>query len=107
KNFNFYNEYGPTETTVTSIELLYDENKYLSIGKPIFNTQIYILNNSLIPVAVGVKGDIYIGGSGLTRGYLNNPLLTSEKFVVNPFAEGGRMYKTGDLGCWDADGNSD
>ncbi|MFH6951471.1 AMP-binding protein, partial [Flavobacterium sp. FlaQc-51] len=97
--------YGPTETTVTSIELLYDENKYLSIGKPISNTQIYILSESLELSAIGVIGGIYISGEGVTRGYLNNPVLTAEKFVVNPFMEGGIMYKTGDLGFWLADGN--
>ncbi|MFL5746551.1 MAG: amino acid adenylation domain-containing protein [Niastella sp.] len=103
----FYNKYGPTETTVTSIECLYSDNAedqtVISIGRPLANTQIYILSGGeLCPV--GVAGEIYIGGAGLARGYLNNPVLTAEKFVANPFRSGERVYKTGDWGRWLPDG---
>ncbi|WP_308004484.1 amino acid adenylation domain-containing protein, partial [uncultured Chryseobacterium sp.] len=93
---SFYNEYGPTETTVTSIELLFDKESRFSIGKPISNTQIYILDHHHQLVPVGVVGELYIAGAGLARGYLNREDLTQEKFIDNPFSEGTRMYRTGD-----------
>ncbi|QSW88370.1 amino acid adenylation domain-containing protein [Flavobacterium endoglycinae] len=102
------NEYGPTEATVGCI--IYDVKnaaETVLIGKPIANTQIYILDESLNPCAVGVTGELYIAGDGLARGYINRPELTSEKFIPNPFKEGALMYKTGDLGRWLADGNID
>ncbi|MCD0465152.1 non-ribosomal peptide synthetase [Flavobacterium sp. ENC] len=102
---DFYNEYGPTETTVTSIEFLYDKNAPFSIGKPISNTQVYILDNNLFPTQLGVLGKIYISGAGVTRGYLNKPELTAEKFIENPFVPHTKMYDTGDLGRWLPDGN--
>ncbi len=102
---NFYNKYGPTETTVTSIEFLYNKNKPFSIGRPISNTQVYILNNALFPVALGVSGNVYIAGDGVTRGYLNKPDLTAEKFIENPFIPGTKMYNTGDVARWLPDGN--
>ncbi|MCL9807005.1 amino acid adenylation domain-containing protein [Flavobacterium amniphilum] len=105
KYCDFYNEYGPTETTVTSIEFLYNENKPFSIGRPIDNTQVYLLDNHLQPVSVGVVGKMYVAGAGVTRGYLNRPELTTEKFVNNPFVSGTKMYDTGDLGRWLPDGN--
>lgn len=105
KYCKFYNEYGPTETTVTSIELLYNENEELSIGRPIANTQVYILDNNLQAVAIGVTGKIFIAGDGITRGYLNKPELTAEKFISNPFIPAALMYDTGDLGKWLPDGN--
>ncbi|HKX85593.1 MAG TPA: amino acid adenylation domain-containing protein, partial [Flavobacterium sp.] len=105
KYCDFYNEYGPTETTVTSIEFLYDENKPFSIGRPIDNTQVYLLDNNLQPVSVGVVGKMYVAGAGVTRGYLNRPELTAEKFISNPFVSGAKMYDTGDLGRWLPDGN--
>jgi len=95
---DFYNEYGPTETTVTSIEFLYDRNESFSIGKPISNTQVYILDEALQPLPIGATGKMYISGDGVTRGYLNQPDLTAEKFINNPFIEGTRIYDTGDLG---------
>ena len=101
----FYNEYGPTETTVTSIELLFDKESRFSIGKPLSNTQIYILDHTRQLVPVGVIGELYISGAGLARGYLNRPDLTEEKFVSNPFVAGAKMYRTGDLGRWLPDGN--
>ncbi|WP_337966373.1 amino acid adenylation domain-containing protein [uncultured Flavobacterium sp.] len=102
---DFYNEYGPTETTVTSIEFLYNKDKTFSIGKPILNTQVYILDNYLLPTQLGVLGRIYISGAGVTRGYLNKPELTAEKFIENPFVPNTKMYDTGDLGRWLPDGN--
>ena len=102
------NEYGPTEATVGCI--IYDVKnaaETVLIGKPIANTQIYILGESLNPCAVGVTGELYIAGDGLARGYINRPELTAEKFIPNPFKEGALMYKTGDLGRWLADGNID
>lgn len=102
---DFYNKYGPTETTVTSIELLYSKDKSFSIGRPISNTQVYILNNALQPVPLGVSGNLYISGIGVTRGYWNKPELTAEKFIENPFIPGTKMYNTGDVGRWLVDGN--
>ncbi|QSB25089.1 non-ribosomal peptide synthetase [Flavobacterium sp. CLA17] len=101
---DFYNEYGPTETTVTSIELLYDKKSTFCIGSPIANTQVYILDNNLFPTQLGVLGKIYISGAGVTRGYLNKPELTAEKFIENPFVSNTKMYDTGDLGRWLPDG---
>lgn len=97
---DFYNEYGPTETTVTAIELLYDKEEEFSIGRPIANTQVYILNQALQPLAIGATGKIFIAGAGVTRGYLNKPELTAEKFIANPYSKDSLMYDTGDLGRW-------
>ncbi|RUT69553.1 amino acid adenylation domain-containing protein [Flavobacterium cupreum] len=97
---DFYNKYGPTETTVTSIEFLYTKDQPFSIGRPISNTQVYILNNALLPTPLGVSGNLYISGAGVTRGYWNKPELTAEKFIENPFIPGTRMYDTGDVGRW-------
>ncbi len=100
---NFINEYGPTETTVTSIQKLYLTNKpgpvNNTIGKPIFNTQVYILDRNLKPVPIGIAGELYIAGNGVARGYLNNEKLTKEKFIPNPFCpdQNSTMYRSGDL----------
>ncbi|MCK4259541.1 MAG: amino acid adenylation domain-containing protein [Halanaerobiales bacterium] len=102
-----HNEYGPTETVVGCIIHKFNpEEKYSSvlIGKPIQNTQIYILDKNLLPVAVGGVGEIYIAGDGVARGYLNRPELTAERFLSNPFIAGKRMYKSGDLGRYLSDG---
>lgn len=101
-----YNEYGPTETTVGSICWKVDKDgRTILIGKPIGNTQIYLLNSGAQLVPIGVRGEIYIGGAGLARGYWNNPDLTAEKFVMNPFRPGEMLYRTGDHGRWLPDGN--
>src|SRR5438105_288302 len=103
-----YNLYGPSEYTTysTYCRVERDPASLVTIGRPISNTQIYILDERLNPVQVGVPGEIHIGGAGLARGYLNRPDLTAEKFIPNPFgAPGSRMYKTGDLGRYLPDGN--
>ncbi|WP_034888377.1 non-ribosomal peptide synthetase [Gillisia sp. Hel_I_29] len=106
ENIELYNNYGPTENTVvTSFYKVIEYGNYLApIGVPISNTEIYILNREGLLQPIGVTGELYIGGAGLARGYLNNELLTKERFVSNPFKEGTRMYKTGDLGRWNSDG---
>ncbi|MDZ7994279.1 MAG: non-ribosomal peptide synthetase [Nostoc sp. EfeVER01] len=93
-----WNLYGPTETTIWStIYQISDSEKTVSIGRPLANTQIYILDKYLQPVPVGISGEIYIGGVGLARGYFNQPELTKEKFITNPFNPKTLLYKTGDL----------
>ena len=95
-----WNLYGPTETTIWSTAYRVKSKKDpMLIGRPIANTQIYILDSSLQPVPRGVVGELYIGGDGLSRGYLNRPELTAEKFIAHPFSEdaGARIYMTGDL----------
>ena len=100
-----YNEYGPTETTVTSIEQSYSlKNSGSIIGKPIGNTYAYILGKEQEVLPVGVVGDLYIGGSGVARGYLNREDLTASRFLEDPYQSGGRMYVTGDLARWLPDG---
>ncbi|HET8774746.1 MAG TPA: amino acid adenylation domain-containing protein, partial [Thermoanaerobaculia bacterium] len=97
------NNYGPTEATVNATAHLVEPEPVIPIGKPIANTRIYILDRRGEPVPAGVDGEIFIGGAGVARGYLNRAELTAERFLTNPFAE-GTMYKTGDLGRWRADG---
>ena len=96
---SLWNMYGPTETTIwsTLCQIRPDDTE-ISIGRPIGNTQCYILDSHLQPVPIGVPGDLYIGGDGLARGYLNHPELTAEKFIPHPFNDkpGARLYKTGD-----------
>jgi amino acid adenylation domain-containing protein len=108
-----YNEYGPTEATVWSTvyeitsEKLTEEFSIVPIGKPIDGTNIYILDDAQNPTPIAVAGELYIGGEGLTRGYLNRPELTAERFIPNRFSqeEGSRLYKTGDLAKWLPNGN--
>ncbi|HEU5229109.1 MAG TPA: amino acid adenylation domain-containing protein, partial [Ktedonobacteraceae bacterium] len=102
------NGYGPTEnTTFTCCHPMTEEEQVgssVSIGRPIANTQVYLLDAHLQPVPIGIPGELYIGGDGLARGYLYRPGLTAEKFVPSPFSNGGRLYKTGDLARYRADG---
>jgi amino acid adenylation domain-containing protein len=102
------NGYGPTESTTFTCcyripQILDRELSSIPIGRPIANTQIYILDAHLQPVPMGVTGELHIGGAGLARGYLNRPELTAEKFIANPFGA-GRLYKTGDLTRYLPDG---
>jgi acyl-coenzyme A synthetase/AMP-(fatty) acid ligase/acyl carrier protein len=106
---NLHNHYGPSETHVVIAYRFTGPaetwNTYAPIGRPIANTQIYILDQLQQPVPIGVSGEIYIGGAGVARGYLNQPALTAEKFIADPFNSGGRLYRTGDLGKYLLDGN--
>jgi thioesterase domain-containing protein/acyl carrier protein len=106
--FEFVNMYGPTEITVTrSCTVVAAEGDQLpSIGRPLANSEMYILDTHMSPVPVGVRGELYVGGPGLARGYLNRPGLTAERFVPNPYgAPGSRLYRTGDVVRYLPDGN--
>ncbi|HXG50498.1 MAG TPA: amino acid adenylation domain-containing protein [candidate division Zixibacteria bacterium] len=102
-----WNLYGPTETTVWSTVWKVEPGcERVTLGRPIHNTEIHILDGNFLPVPVGVVGEIYIGGDGVALGYLNRPELTAERFVPNPFGPASsRLYRTGDLGRHLADGN--
>ncbi|WP_446033163.1 amino acid adenylation domain-containing protein [Pseudomonas frederiksbergensis] len=101
------NLYGPSETTTYSSWVSMDREDGFAahIGKPVANTQFYLLDDHGQPVPQGVPGEIYIGGAGVARGYLNRDDLTAERFLTDPFSTNGRMYKTGDLGRYLPDGN--
>lgn len=110
EDVHLFNEYGPTEATVwASVEKITDSNRgKITIGKPIGNTQIFILDNDMQPLPVGIPGEIYIGGLNVTMGYLNQPEVNSEKFVKSPFNRfPGMLYKTGDLAKFTPDGKID
>jgi len=101
------NAYGPTEGTVcATISAPLSASEKITIGRPMTNVSIYVLGADMQPMPVGVSGELLIGGSGVTRGYLNRPDLTAEKFVPHPFSEnpGQRLYRTGDLARWRIDG---
>ncbi|RBL91355.1 non-ribosomal peptide synthase/polyketide synthase [Chitinophaga flava] len=109
---DFYNIYGPTEASISALIYQYTANRSyptgaLPIGKPLANVRVYILDNDGHPVPVGVKGELYIGGAGVTAGYLNNPELTAARFINDPFTNepGAKMYRSGDTGKWLPDGN--
>jgi amino acid adenylation domain-containing protein len=104
---SLYNFYGPTETTVWSTwHHFASAGEPIVVGRPIANTQVYILDQNMHPLPAGLYGEIYIAGDGVAHGYLNRPELTSERFVPNPFSgkPGAKMYRTGDLGRYLADG---
>jgi acyl carrier protein len=104
------NEYGPTETVVGccvyAVSAQTSDVGAVPIGRPIANTQIYLLDQHLQPVPIGIPGELHIGGAGVARGYLNRPELTAAKFIPNPLSDrsGDRLYKTGDLARYRADG---
>ncbi|MBV8388341.1 MAG: amino acid adenylation domain-containing protein [Mucilaginibacter sp.] len=99
------NGYGPTEATIFSTCLPVHDSTKVNIGKPLIGEYVYVLNERGQLLPIGVAGELHISGTGITRGYLNRPELTAEKFVANPFRPGERMYKTGDIGRWLPDGN--
>jgi amino acid adenylation domain-containing protein len=104
---SLWNLYGPTETTVwSSLYRIRAKNDPVLIGRPLANTQMYILDSRLQPVPAGVTGELHIAGDGLARGYINRPDLTRERFIPNPFGAepGSRLYKTGDLARFLTDG---
>ncbi|HEY0735657.1 MAG TPA: amino acid adenylation domain-containing protein, partial [Herpetosiphonaceae bacterium] len=106
-----FNLYGPSEDTTysTFTEIAPDDERAPSIGRPISNTQAYILDATLQPVPVGVTGELYLSGAGLARGYLQRPALTAERFIPDPFggAAGSRLYRTGDQARYRPDGTID
>ncbi|QJB38102.1 LLM class flavin-dependent oxidoreductase [Chitinophaga oryzae] len=104
-NMSVYNMYGPTETTIWSCVCPPAAlDGQVSIGRPVLNTRVYVLNSHMQLLPVGVAGELYIGGEGVTPGYLHREALTAERFVEDPFVAGGRLYRTGDLARWLPDG---
>lgn len=106
KGDEIWNGYGPTETTIwSSLKQITNPNDAITIGTPLANTQMYVLDEFLAPVPFRETGELYIGGDGLASGYLNSPDLTEERFIPNPFRQGTKLYKTGDLGYRLPDGD--
>ncbi|AGX44725.1 condensation domain-containing protein [Clostridium saccharobutylicum] len=106
KEYDLINNYGPTENTVVTTSFVVNkEYANIPIGKPISNSKIYILDKNQNIQPIGIPGELCISGKGLARGYVNNVSLTKEKFISNPFEDGERMYKSGDLARWLPDGN--
>lgn len=106
KKTTFYNLYGPTECTVDATICCIQKTSSPTIGHPILNTQVFVLDEQMRMVPLGATGELYIGGAGLARGFLNDPQLTSERFVPHPYSNnpGDRLYKTGDLVKFREDG---
>ncbi|HKG13541.1 MAG TPA: amino acid adenylation domain-containing protein, partial [Pyrinomonadaceae bacterium] len=107
---DFFNEYGPTETTVWCTQYLctpHADETFVPVGRPTANAEVYLLDERLQPVPVGVPGQIYVGGLGVARGYLKRPGPTAEAFIPHPFSDepGRRLYRTGDLARFEPDGN--
>lgn len=117
RSASLWNMYGPTETTIWSTTTCLAANDPITIGRPIANTQLYITDQLMQPVAIGIAGELYIGGDGVARGYLKRPDLTAEKFIPNPFFQlrsevspprpspSTRLYNTGDAAKYQANGN--
>ena len=106
--FAVINQYGPSENTVVTTDCYVPVGVTTgtpSIGRPIANTEVYVLDSHLQLVPIGVIGDLYIGGKNLARGYANRPDLTKEKFIPHPFKSGERLYYTGDKASYLSDGN--
>ncbi|QPB24431.1 amino acid adenylation domain-containing protein (plasmid) [Rhizobium sp. 007] len=101
------NLYAPSETTTYSTWICMPRGEAVveTIGRPIANTRVYLLDGHGAPVPFGAVGELYIGGAGVARGYLNRPELTAERFIASPFVDGDRLYRTGDLGRYLPDGN--
>jgi len=99
-----WNLYGPTETTIWSTCRRLSPETAVTVGGPIANTRVHILDRFARPVPVGVAGDLYIGGAGVTKGYLGRPELTAERFVADPVGDDGVVYRTGDRARWRPDG---
>jgi len=108
RRMRYYNAYGPTESTVIAtiyrVGVGHRECISVPIGRPIRNTEIYILDDREGLLPLGVVGEICIGGKGLAIGYLNKPELTAERFIAHPYKAGERLYRTGDMGRWLEDG---
>jgi amino acid adenylation domain-containing protein len=100
------NAYGPTENTVCATVGEYQLGERVTIGKPLPNVQVYVLDEQLRPCPVGVPGELYLGGVGVARGYLGRPALTADRFIPDPYGgrSGARLYRTGDLGRWQEEG---
>ncbi|NJM75069.1 MAG: AMP-binding protein [Acaryochloridaceae cyanobacterium RU_4_10] len=113
RSASLWNLYGPTETTIWSLSACVGtaersvEAASVPIGRPIANTQIYVLDEQLQPLPMGIPGELYIGGDGVARGYRHRPDLTAERFIPPPFQPGARLYRTGDRVCYRPDGSLD
>jgi amino acid adenylation domain-containing protein/thioester reductase-like protein len=99
-----YNQYGPSETCVAVSVAQVNGKSKITAGKPMENCRLYVLDKWMQPLPVGVYGDLYIGGVCVGRGYRNNPELTAQKFIANPYETNDVLYLTGDIACWSAEG---
>ncbi|WP_074437443.1 hybrid non-ribosomal peptide synthetase/type I polyketide synthase [Klebsiella quasipneumoniae] len=103
-SLRIFNMYGPTETTVYSAVKELTHSRLITLGKPVANTRMYVLDSDLSPLPPTVRGDLYIAGEGLTRGYLNDEQRTLQAYINHPFIEGERLYRTGDVAAWTLQG---